>query len=241
MSWANRVLPVFMAASSGIKPGRLPEAPVAVQIDTTLHRFKSRSNSGFPVHGAQFNRTLLIWFHDKQHPLDLGARQVEAFLTDLAVTRKVSASTQNQALAALLFLYKEVLGIDLPWLDDVVRAKKPQRLPVVLTVVEVQRLLARLEGSHGLMAQMLYGTGMRLMECVRLRVKDVNFGRNEIIVRDGKGGKDRVTMLPASLAEPLKEHLKRVRVLFEQDRAEDVPGVYLPDALEKKYPNAGKE
>lgn len=171
----------------------------------------------------------------------MGARQVEAFLTDLAVTRKVSASTQNQALAALLFLYKEVLGIDLPWLDDVVRAKKPQRLPVVLTVVEVQRLLARLEGSHGLMAQMLYGTGMRLMECVRLRVKDVNFGRNEIIVRDGKGGKDRVTMLPASLAEPLKEHLKRVRVLFEQDRAEDVPGVYLPDALEKKYPNAGKE
>lgn len=182
-----------------------------------------------------------ILFHDKQHPLDLGARQVEAFLTDLAVARKVSASTQNQALAALLFLYKEVLGIELPWLDEIVRAKKPQRLPVVLTVAEVQRLLARLEGSHGLMARMLYGTGMRLMECVRLRVKDVNFERNEIIVRDGKGGKDRVTMLPASLSEPLREHLKRVRVLFEQDRAEDVPGVYLPDALEKKYPNAGKE
>jgi len=182
-----------------------------------------------------------IWFHDKRHPLDLGAQQVEAFLTDLAVARKVAASTQNQALAALLFLYKEVLGIELPWLDDIVRAKKPQRLPVVLTVAEVQRLLARLEGSHGLMARMLYGTGMRLMECVRLRVKDVNFERNEIIVRDGKGGKDRVTMLPASLAEPLGEHLKRVRVLFEQDRAEDVPGVYLPDALEKKYPHAGKE
>jgi len=182
-----------------------------------------------------------IWFHDKQHPLDLGARQVEAFLTDLAVARKVSASTQNQALAALLFLYKEVLGVELPWLDDVVRAKKPQRLPVVLTVVEVQRLLARLDGSHGLMARMLYGTGMRLMECVRLRVKDVDFERNEILVRDGKGGKDRVTMLPASLAVPLREHLKRVRVLFDQDRAEDVPGVYLPDALENKYPNAGKE
>ena len=182
-----------------------------------------------------------ILFHDKLHPRDLGARHVEAFLTDLAVGRKVSASTQNQALAALLFLYKEVLGIELPWLDDIVRAKKPQRLPVVLTVVEVQRLLARLDGSHGLMARMLYGTGMRLMECVRLRVKDVNFERNEIIVRDGKGGKDRVTMLPASLVEPLREHLKRVQVLFEQDRAEDVPGVYLPDALEKKYPNAGKE
>ncbi|MHB1292506.1 MAG: integron integrase [Sulfuricella sp.] len=182
-----------------------------------------------------------IWFHDKRHPLDLGPREVEAFLTDLAVARKVSASTQNQALAALLFLYKEVLGIELPWLDDVVRAKKPQRLPVVLTVAEVQRLLARLDGSHGLMARLLYGTGMRLMECVRLRVKDVNFERNEIIVRDGKGGKDRVTMLPASLAGPIGEHLKRVRVLFEQDRAEDAPGVYLPDALEKKYPNAGKE
>lgn len=182
-----------------------------------------------------------ILFHGKLHPRDLGARHVEAFLTDLAVGRKVSASTQNQALAALLFLYREVLGIELPWLDDIVRAKKPQRLPVVLTVAEVQRLLARLDGSHGLMARMLYGTGMRLMECVRLRVKDVNFERNEIIVRDGKGGKDRVTMLPASLGEPLREHLKRVRVLFEQDRAEDVPGVYLPDALEKKYPNAGKE
>jgi integron integrase len=182
-----------------------------------------------------------ILFHGKLHPRDLGARHAEAFLTDLAVGRKVSASTQNQALAALLFLYREVLGIELPWLDDIVRAKKPQRLPVVLTVAEVQRLLARLDGSHGLMARMLYGTGMRLMECVRLRVKDVNFERNEIIVRDGKGGKDRVTMLPASLDEPLREHFKRVRVLFEQDRAEDVPGVYLPDALEKKYPNAGKE
>jgi integron integrase len=182
-----------------------------------------------------------IWFHDKRHPLDLGPREVEAFLTDLAIARKVSASTQNQALAALLFLYKQVMGIDLPWLDDVVRAKKPQRLPVVLTVAEVQRLLAHLDGSHGLMARLLYGTGMRLMECVRLRVKDVNFERNEIIVRDGKGGKDRVTMLPASLAGPLREHLKRVRMLFEQDRAEDAPGVYLPDALERKYPNAGKE
>lgn len=182
-----------------------------------------------------------ILFHGKQHPGDLGARHVEAFLTHLAVGRKVSAATQNQALAALLFLYREVLDIDLPWLDGLVRAKKPQRLPVVLTVTEVQRLLARLEGTHGLMARMLYGTGMRLMECVRLRVRDVDFERNEIIVRDGRGGKDRVTMLPASLAEPLREHLKRVRALFEQDRAEDVAGVYLPDALEKKYPNAGKE
>lgn len=180
-------------------------------------------------------------FHGKSHPRDLGARDVEAFLTDLAVGRKVSASTQNQALAALLFLYREVLGIQLPWLDDIVRAKKPQRLPVVLTVAEVQRLLARLDGSRGLMARMLYGTGMRLMECVRLRVRDVDFERNEIIVRDGEGGKDRVTMLPASLAGPLMEHLKRVRVLFEQDRAEDAPGVCLPDELEKQYPQEGKE
>jgi integron integrase len=182
-----------------------------------------------------------IWFHDKRHPRDLGPQDVEAFLTDLAVSREVAAATQNQALAALLFLYKEVLGIELPWLDDIGRAKKPQRLPVVLTVSDVRLLLAQLEGTHGLMAQLLYGTGMRLMECVRLRVKDVDFERHEIIVRDGKGGKDRVTMLPASLAAPLRDHLKRVRILFEQDNSAGQPGVYLPDALEKKYPNASKE
>lgn len=137
-----------------------------------------------------------ILFHDKRHPREMGAAEVEAFLTHLAVAGGVAAATQNQALSALLFLYREVLGIDLPWLDKVVRAKTPQRLPVVLTRQEVAAVLDRMSGVHGLMARLLYGTGMRLMDCVRLRVKDVDFERAEILVRDGKGGKDRVTMLP---------------------------------------------
>ncbi len=135
-----------------------------------------------------------ILFHNKRHPQEMGTEEVEAFLTHLAVDGHVSASTQNQALSALLFLYKEVLGIDLPWLDKVVRAKQPRRLPVVLTRTEVREVLARMKGVYRLMANMLYGTGMRLMECVRLRVKDVDFERSEILIRDGKGGKDRVTM-----------------------------------------------
>ena len=137
-----------------------------------------------------------ILFHDKKHPLDLGAAQVEAFLTHLAVEGNVTASTQNQALSALLFLYREVLAVDLPWLQEVVRAKTPQRLPVVLSQREVAQVLSRMDGTHGLMAQLLYGTGMRLMECVRLRVKDVDFERFELLIRDGKAAKDRVTMLP---------------------------------------------
>jgi integrase len=133
----------------------------------------------------------------------LGVVEVEAFLTHLAIDGHVSASTQNQALSALLFLYKEVLAVDLPWLDNVVRAKRPQRLPVVLTRTEVRAVLVRMKGVYGLMANMLYGTGMRLMECVRLRIKDVDFERGEILIRDGKGGKDSVTMLPSSVAAGL--------------------------------------
>lgn len=182
-----------------------------------------------------------IWFHGKQHPKVLGPKHVEAFLTDLAVSRNVAAATQNQALSALLFLYREVLGVDLPWLDDVTRAKKPQRLPVVLTQTEVQRVLAQLDGTHGLIARLLYGSGMRLMEGARLRVKDLDFERHEIIVRDGKGGKDRVTMLPASLVSSFRDHLSQVRVLYEQDRAQGRPAIHVPDALSVKYPNAGKE
>lgn len=182
-----------------------------------------------------------VHFHGKRHPREMGKAEIEAFLTYLAVGRGVSASTQNQALAALLFLYKEVLGIELPWLSEVVRAKKPQRLPTVLTRAEVGQVLSRLDGSHALMARLLYGTGMRVMEVARLRVKDVEFERREIVVRDGKGGKDRVTVLPDALAEPLRAHLQRVRELFEVDRRDGMPGVYLPDALAVKYPNAGKE
>jgi integron integrase len=182
-----------------------------------------------------------ILFHGKRHPREMGAPEVEAFLSDLAVNGRVSASTQNQALSALLFLYREVLAIDLPWLNNVTRAKPSKHLPVVLTPAEVRAVLDRMDGVYGLMARLLYGTGMRLMECVRLRVKDVDFGRGEILVRDGKGAKDRVTMLPSVLTAPLQEHLARRRTIFEDDLRDGRAEVWLPDALGKKYPNAATE
>lgn len=182
-----------------------------------------------------------IFFHNKRHPDTMGEREIESFLTYLAVKRNVAASTQNQALCALLFLYKEVLGHEVAWLESVQRAKRPARLPVVLTVQEVLNLLDRLEGRSWLMAGLLYGAGLRLMECVRLRIKDVEFSRQEIIIREGKGGKDRVTMLPSSLIAPLQSHLEKVKILHARDLAEGYGDVYLPFALAQKYPNAGRE
>jgi integron integrase len=182
-----------------------------------------------------------ILFHGKRHPRDMGAREVESFLTHLAVEGNVAAATQNQALSALLFLYREVLEMDLPWLGDVVRAKLPKRLPVVLTRQEVKAVLERMDGVYRLMAALLYGTGMRLMECVRLRVKDVDFERGEILVRDGKGAKDRVTMLPQSVSADLLTHLQKRRALFEADALKGMASVHLPDALARKYPNAPTE
>lgn len=182
-----------------------------------------------------------IYFHGKRHPRDMGATEVEAFLSHLATEGNVSASTQNQALSALLFLYREVLGIVLPWMDTMVRAKKPQRLPSVLTRAEVALVLERMEGTHGLMARLLYGTGMRLMECCRLRVKDIDFAQREILIREGKGAKDRVTMLPETLVAPLKEHLAKRRRLYDDDFAKGMAEVYLPDALARKYPKAETE
>ena len=178
---------------------------------------------------------------DKRHPNEMGAREVEGFLTHLAVKGKVAAATQNQAKAALLFLYREVLEQDLPWLENVERAKTPKRLPVVLTEHEVQALLARLKGTHWLVASLLYGSGLRILEALRLRVKDIEFSRSEILVREGKGFKDRVTMLPGVLAAPLKEHLEKVGDLHRQDVDEGYGEVYLPYALDRKYPNAGRE
>ena len=169
----------------------------------------------------------------------MGAREVTAYLSYLASERDVAASTQRQALSALLFLYKQVLEVDLPWLNDLVRPKKPARLPTVLNQDEVARLLDAVRPEQALMARLLYGTGMRLMECLRLRVKDIDFTRQEILIREGKGMKDRVTVLPASLIEPLQAQLRRARVFFDRDRSGGVPGVYLPHALERKYPNAG--
>lgn len=170
----------------------------------------------------------------------MGAQEMEAFLSHLAVDRSVSASTQNQAKSALLFLYKEVLGIQLPWRDNITQAKVPRRLPVVLTRDEVLAVLSRLKGTHALIASLLYGTGMRLMEALRLRVKDVDFLRREILVREGKGFKDRVTMLPETEITPLKAHLVRVRTLHDEDVAQGYGEVYMPFALDRKYPNAGK-
>ncbi len=182
-----------------------------------------------------------VRFHGQRHPREMGAPEVEAFLTHLAVVGKVSASTQNQALSGLLFLYRQVLLVELPWLDGVVRAKVSKRLPVVLTREEVQAVLSRMRGTPALMTRLLYGTGLRMIECARLRVKDVDFARGEILVREGKGFKDRVTMLPQSLMLPLREHLVRVRELHQCDLAQGLGEVYLPFALARKYPNAARE
>lgn len=177
----------------------------------------------------------------KRHPKDMGAEEISAFLSHLAVAGQVSASTQNQAKSALLFLYREVLALELPWLDKVESAKTPKRLPVVLTRDEVMAVLSRLEGGHNLIAKLLYGAGLRIMECLRLRVKDIDFARGEILVRDGKGAKDRVTMLPGSLVSALREHLVRVRELHRQDVEAGHGEVHLPFALDRKYPSAGRE
>ncbi len=182
-----------------------------------------------------------VLFHGKRHPREMGAAEVEAFLTHLAVHGRVSSSTQNQAKSGLLFLYKEVLGQELPWLDNIENARRPERLPVVLTREEVDALLAGVDGTPGLILRLLYGTGMRILECLRLRVKDINFPKREIIIREGKGFKDRVTMLPESLAVPLQAHLARVERLHASDLAEGYGEVYLPYALERKYPNAARE
>ncbi|WP_155952126.1 integron integrase [Pseudoxanthomonas suwonensis] len=176
-----------------------------------------------------------------RHPRELDGAAVEAFLTRLATRDHVAASTQNQALSALLFLYREVLGVDLPWMENVVRARRPQRLPVVLSRAQVGQLLGLLAGREALMAGLLYGSGLRLMECVRLRVKDVDLARNELTVRNGKGGKDRMTVLPAALREPLARQLAGVRQLHARDLAAGLGRVHLPHALARKYPNAAAE
>jgi integron integrase len=192
-------------------------------------------------------RAYLYWIrrfivaNQKRHPRELGATEVEAFLSSLATREDVAASTQNQALSALLFLYREVLGMRLPWMESVVRAKRPQRIPTVLSREEVTRLLAMLDGPCWLLGSLLYGTGMRLMESLRLRIKDVDFDRNEICVRNGKGGKDRRLPLPRALREALSQRVEQVRVRHEQDLATGLGAVYLPHALERKYQNAARE
>ena len=176
-----------------------------------------------------------------RHPKDMGGAEVTMFLSHLARDEKVSASTQNQALNALVFLYREVLGLELGDLAEALRATRPKRLPVVLTREEVGRLFIAMEGTHRLMAQLLYGTGLRLMELLRLRIKDVDFGQNQIVVRGGKGNKDRVTVLPDRLKAELQTHLERVRLLHEKDLAEGLGWVELPEGMQRKFPNAERE
>jgi integron integrase len=183
---------------------------------------------------------LFIRFHRLRHPAEMGAAEVEQFLAWLASERKVAAATHKQALSALLFFYGKVLGVDLPWLAEIGKPQVKRRLPVVLAPDEVARILALMEGEHRLFAQLLYGTGMRLTEGLRLRVKDVDFAHNTIIVRQGKGGKDRAVMLPQRLVPAFREQLARARALWAADVASGVPGVELPDALARKYPRAGE-
>lgn len=182
-----------------------------------------------------------ILFHNKRHPAEMGASEISAFLTHLAVEGKVSASTQNQALFALLFLYRDVLEIDLPRIENVVRAKRPDRVPTVFTPREAKAILSNLTGVPFLVASLLYGSGLRLSEALRLRVKDLDFENSQLAVRDGKGAVDRLTLLPKSLHQSLEQHIAKVRFIHTEDLRRGFGEVWLPYALERKYPNAGKE
>jgi integron integrase len=201
-----------------------------------FHAGRTTQASGEPPDGRTGQRPILRW----RHPEEMGEAEIAQFLTHLAANRGVAASTQNQALSALLFLYEQVLGRKLGTFAGMKRVTKPAKIPVVLSKAEVRAVLAHLKGDYRLMVELLYGSGLRLMECVRLRVKDVDFGNDHIVVRDGKGFRDRVTMLPARLREPLWVHLQRVRELHRHDLARGGGSVYLPFALERKYPNAAR-
>jgi integron integrase len=219
-----------------VNAGRAPKLREQVH-EAIRRRYYSRRTEEAYVHWIK----RFIYFCGKRHPADMGEAEVTAFLNHLAVERKVAASTQNQALSALLFLYKEVLGRELEWLDRLERASRRPRLPVVLTRAEVERLLACLEGTKWLIASLLYGSGLRVLECLRLRVKDVDLSYRQIVVRDGKGEKDRVTMLPEKLIAPLQQHLERVRSLHARDVREGYGEVKLPYALARKYPRAARQ
>jgi integron integrase len=207
-----------------------------VRREIRLRHYSLRTESAY----VDWIRRFII-FNDKRHPSELGPLDVAAFLTHLAVERRVAPSTQSQAKSAILFLYKVVLNAELPWLEEVVVAKSARRLPVVLTVTEVRKLLEQLNGSVGLVCALLYGTGMRLLEGLRLRIKDVEFERREVLVRNGKGGKDRVTVLPENLILPLQQQVAKCRALHQRDLELGFGSVWLPGALDVKYPNAPKQ
>lgn len=215
-----------------------PSSPLLEQVRARVRScgYSTRTSEAYVSWARRF-----VLFHGKRHPRELGATEVEAFLSALATERHVAASTQNQALAAILFLYQRVLDIRLPWMDEIVRAKRPVRLPVVLSREEVRRVLAALDGPIQLLAFAMYGCGLRLMEAACLRVKDVDFERKALVVRDGKGRKDRVTMLPAELSDALRVHLEHVHTQHTRDLRDGAGWVELPDALGAKLPQAGRE
>lgn len=217
---------------SGPKPRLLEQVRQAIR---TRH-YSYRTEKAY-VHWIK----RFIFFHNKRHPLEMAEPEIARFLSNLATESRVSASTQNQAFNALLFLYHEVLNKKIGLVDGVVRAKRPNRLPVVLTKDEVKKVMDHMSGVPRLMAFLFYGAGLRLMECCRLRVKDIDFSRNEIVVRSGKGNKDRYTMLPSTVREPLVQHLRLVKSQHEMDLKAGLGRVSLPNALDRKYPNAGKE
>ena len=223
-----------VGSSAGVPGAQKPR--LLVQVHEAIRRlyFSRRTEEAY-VHWIK----RFVYFSGRRHPEALGEAEVTAFLNHLATERRVAAATQNQALSALLFLYKEVLGRELAWLDGLQRASRPPRLPVVLTRDEVERLLAELQGTRWLIASLLYGAGLRVMECLRLRIKDVDLGYRQILVRDGKGEKDRVTMMPEKLVSPLAAHLVRVKSLHTRDLREGYGEVSLPYALARKYPRAG--
>ena len=217
------------------------EPPQPKLLDRVRHAVRARHYSRRTEKAYVHWIKRYIFFHGKRHPAEMGAAEVTAFLTALAVCDRVAASTQNQALHALLFLYREILGVELPWLDALVRAKRPQHLPTVLTRDEVRAVLERLDGVPRVMALLLYGAGLRLLECCRLRIQDVDFAANQITIRDGKGAKDRRTMLPGTVKADLAKHIERVRALHQRDLHQGAGWVELPWALARKYPNAGRE
>jgi len=217
-------------------PAAAPRLLDRVRDEIRVRHYSIRTEAAYVDWVRRFVR-----FHGRRHPRELGPAEVTAFLTSLAVERHVSASTQSQAKAALLFLYRQVLGVELPWLDEIVIAKARQRLPVVLTPSEVRALLHEMNGTMHLVASLLYGTGLRLLEGLRLRVKDVEFSRRELVVRDGKGGKDRVTVLPENLIVPLQHQMARAKAVHDDDLAAGFGAVWLPDALAVKYPGAPRQ
>ena len=228
-----------MAELSLLLPARRPGAPRLldrVRIAIRARHYSLRTEEAYVAWIRRF-----VLFHGKRHPKEMGEPEINAFLSHLATSEHVGSNTQNQALAALLFLYRHVLEIPFPKIENLIRAKKPRRLPVVLTRDEVARLLAKMDGVARLVATLLYGSGLRLLEGLRLRVKDVDFGLNQILVRDGKGARDRVTMLPAAASESLRVQLDSARELHARDRAEGHGVVYLPDAIARKYPNASRD